>query len=525
LDKDENGAECPTNECSCTDGLGALGPDYMPSHNNITTNPNSYGLINNPAIDSTEGKIICPRHGNMHCATCFSGFHLDGNIDEFEGGQECPINECGCTNGIGALGPDYMSSNNNATTNPNFYKFVNNPAVNSVEGKILCPRHGNMHCATCFSGFHLDGNVDALEGGQECPINECGCVNGIGALGPDYMSSNSNATTNPNFYKFINNPAVNSVEGKILCPRHQTMHCATCFSGYHLDGNIDPFEGGQECPINECSCVNGIGALGPDHIASNNNITTNPNSYGFINNPTVDSAAGKALCPRHGNSHCATCFTGFHLDGNIDPLEGGQACPINECTCVNGLGAFGPDYMASKNNGTTNPNSYGLVNNPAIDSTEGSILCPRHGNNHCATCFSGFHLDGNIDANEGGQECPINECSCSNGIGALGPDYIPCNDNSTTNPSSDSLLNNPTCSSTEGKILCPNHGDSLCATCFTGFHLNSGACDMNVCQCNNGNGIVGPVSNDGQLCDSNGMFKCLNCDTGYHLDNFECPMN
>ena len=90
-----------------------------------------------------------------------------------------------------------------------------------------------MHlvCATCFSGYHLDN--------FECPINECQCVNGIAALGPDTMPCNNNATTNPNNFGTLNNPKCNAAEASLLCPNHEDLVCATCFSGYHLDNFSD----------------------------------------------------------------------------------------------------------------------------------------------------------------------------------------------------------------------------------------------------------------------------------------------
>ena len=100
---------------------------------------------------------------------------------------------------------------------------------------------------------------------------------------------------------------------------------------------------------------------------------------------------------------------------------------------------------------------------------------------------------------------------------------MPCNNNATTNPNNFGTLNNPDCSS--ATIACLNHGDHLCATCFTGYHLNKAVCQMNTCTCSNGDPAIGPVEHDGMLCESHGSAKCRACDTGYHLDNFECPMN
>jgi len=73
---DEELHQCPVNECSCDvngfpnglesgNGIGALGPDTMPCNNNVTTNPNNYGTVNNPDCDSVQASVLCPNHKDV----------------------------------------------------------------------------------------------------------------------------------------------------------------------------------------------------------------------------------------------------------------------------------------------------------------------------------------------------------------------------------------------------------------------------------------------------------------------------
>ena len=163
---------------------------------------------------------------------------------------------------------------------------------------------------------------------------------------------------------------------------------------------------------------------------------------------------------------------------------------MNECKCVNGVGAVGP----VENDG---------------------LLCPNHEDFLCVSCDTGYHLDGAF--------CLINECTCdvnenpllgSPGVGALGPTSTQC---------VSGLSSTPDCSSDTTE--CPNHLDELCVSCFTGYYLSDGDCLLNECICQDGTGAIGPEANTGLLCPVDGQARCRLCNPGHHLDNHACPGN
>ena len=112
------------------------------------------------------------------------------------------------------------------------------------------------------------------------------------------------------------------------------------------------------------------------------------------------------------------------------------------------------------------------------------VPCAVHDTQYCNACDAGYRLD------EEYHICPVNQCECTinshhpnlgnTGIPALGPDTMPCNNNVTTNPNNFGTLNNPDCDSTEASLLCPNHGDLVCATCFSGYHLDNYSAFMSI---------------------------------------------
>ena len=73
-------------------------------------------------------------------------------------------------------------------------------------------------------------------------------------------------------------------------------------------------------------------------------------------------------------------------------------CPINECSCeVNenallgnpGIGALGPPEIPCLNNVTSNPSSFEVP--VQCDEPAAVALCENHQDEHCATCFRGYH--------------------------------------------------------------------------------------------------------------------------------------
>ena len=73
--------------------------------------------------------------------------------------------------------------------------------------------------------------------------------------------------------------------------------CRVCDTGYHLDN--------FECPMNECTCQNGVAVVGP---VSNDG----------------------ELCETHGAAKCLSCDDGHYFDN--------YACPEKQCNCLDGTG-------------------------------------------------------------------------------------------------------------------------------------------------------------------------------------------
>ena len=73
-----------------------------------------------------------------------------------------------------------------------------------------------------------------------------------------------------------------------------------------------------------------------------------------------------------------------------------------------------------------------------------------------------------------------------------------------------------TCSNGEANGYCQEHDSESCETCSLGFHLFNGTCLENSCVCNNG------LPATGEKCFENDLELCMSCDKNYALSDFTC---
>jgi len=183
---------------------------------------------------------------------------------------------------------------------------------------------------------------------------------------------------------------------------------------------------------------------------------------------------------------------------------------INICTCSNGVAATatcandGDETCASCNAGFHLDNGACAAN---VCTCSNGVLgtCDTHNTESCASCNAGFYLDNSA--------CAANVCTCSNGV--LGT----CDTHNTevcASCNAGFYLDNSACAAnvctcSNGVLgTCDTHNTESCASCNAGFYLDNSACAANVCTCSNG--IVG-------TCDTHNTEVCASCNAGFHLDN------
>ena len=119
----------------------------------------------------------------------------------------------------------------------------------------------------------------------------------------------------------------------------------------------------------------------------------------------------------------------------------------------------------------------------------GDVKCTSHAGVHCLKCNDGYDLKE--------KRCVIKVCKCTSGQGATGSS-------------------------------CPKAGNSVCASCKDGYHLNAGtkACDVNQCSCQNGVGAKGAEctkrGSSGNVTSLHGSAKCVSCSSKFFLANAAC---
>ena len=121
---------------------------------------------------------------------------------------------------------------------------------------------------------------------------------------------------------------------------------------------------GSSCEANQCTCSNGIAAVGSE-------------------------------CPANGNAKCASCSTGFSLVDSV--------CHENQCTCDHGVAAQESIALKMVRRNvhhalvaTPNLAVFGKENQcTCADGTGASGSdCPTNGEPKCASCSSGHVLVG-----------------------------------------------------------------------------------------------------------------------------------
>ena len=318
--------------CSCTNGDGATGAD-------------------------------CPDTDVNTCASCNTGFHLDGT--------SCVDNSCVCPNGTAATG-------------------------------TACHTHSATICQSCAASYHLDdetydcsdhmGNQSACLSHSECQFagDLCLCAED-GTQATDCTGIGS-PTCESNVCTCAGGVAATGDS----CTMHEANICSSCNGGYYADG--------QNCEPNACVCDNGQEAQG-------------------------------GACPFNGSNTCVSCNTGYRLINNL--------CIANVCTCSNGNAATGSE-------------------------------CGTHGEEKCVSCYNGYYLYTGDDGGNDGSN-PEND-GASGGLGAggsgapgngSGPDGIEEDPQDDVNPpladeENTCLLKTCTCPANgtgATGTACPNNGD------------------------------------------------------------------
>ena len=412
----------------------------------------------------------------------------------------------------------------------------------------VCTTAGSTACATCDTGFHVDGN-------HTCQQNTCTCTNGTPATGT-------------------------------ACTTNNTNICATCNVGY------TPNSG--QCVATTCTCSNGIPAIGSQCVTSGEKCTACSTGYHPVGDSCVantctctngPTAATGANCTANGADICAgSCNPGFTLSGTT--------CSPNLCTCANGVGKSGtacptvgpgciscsPGYTLRDPTGTSGAVAATFASGWQSSNALANTLCNTPGANcvcestHTCTCTNGTPATGpacpsdgpkcsscNVGYHPVGDSCVENVCSCpGGGTGATGTDcpspgaqkcasctgtYVlspdhtdcgtlevgsysqgipastPCNSGyyPVTNQYSSNyhncMPNICTCVNGQGaqRTACPTNGNAKCVSCSVGYHLDGDSCVANVCSCPNGTAATG------NACTSHNAVKCSACTSGFTL--------
>jgi len=162
-------------------------------------------------------------------------------------------------------------------------------------------------------------------------------------------------------------------------------------------------------------------------------------------------------------------------------------CTENKCSCTNGDAAVGADCPGSSSanwvkSKCTKCNASFVLKDDKCECDVGSTLKDTH--THTPT-----------HAQPATSACFTNNCSCSNGDGAVGSD-------------------------------CALDGAEMCSNCWPGFklgfankwvnHVRVNACFENTCSCTNGDGAMGTN------CLVDESEKCANCDASFVLKEDAC---
>eukprot|EP00931_Biecheleriopsis_adriatica_P038926 TRINITY_DN22262_c0_g1_i4.p1 TRINITY_DN22262_c0_g1~~TRINITY_DN22262_c0_g1_i4.p1 ORF type:complete len:366 (+),score=65.88 TRINITY_DN22262_c0_g1_i4:248-1345(+) len=120
-----------------------------------------------------------------------------------------------------------------------------------------------------------------------------------------------------------------------------------------------------------------------------------------------------------------------------------------------------------------------------------------------------------------------NTCSCTNGTAATGTACTSDNAAICASCASGFHLESDACEASTcicgngiaaTGTACTSHNAAICASCDAGFHLDTDACQANTCTCSNGDPVTG------KACTSDGAAICGVCDLGFHLDSDACQV-
>lgn len=198
------------------------------------------------------------------------------------------------------------------------------------------------------------------------------------------------------------------------------------------------------------------------------------------------TAAVRLGCGERPNV-CTACNKGYTLkDGK---------CVPNQCTCQNGTAASGLACRANSGRWCSECNEgYALIGGlctpkqcicaggkPRMSS--GDLVCSKD-RAACVDggCDAGYHNAGGV---EDALRCVKNICTCSHGTAATG-------------------------------AACIEDKNATCASCNSGYDLQSDVCVLRRCTCPNG------TPSTGAECSAVGNLNCVSCDTSFNMVDGSC---
>ena len=346
------------------------------------------------------------------------------------------------------------------------------PANSQLAGCYLCPKGryqdqtGQQVCRVCPMGKYNDDTVGAQSSSicKDCPEGKTLIphINGLSLQGHILARdvSRCNTCTAGKFWHINNQECYDCPlgsytdddghlrckdcpEGKISAPGDGTLGstaCIECGVGkYGKDGICVECEEGKYKDISDSSCVDcptGNSSIGFSDWEKKYYIDTTDD----VSNPratchkfcSCDNGIGEINCANPSDK-CIACFPGYSLVGD--------QCVQNQCTCSNGLAAYGSD-------------------------------CPRPGVEHCVGCHIGSvpREVNKTDPADPEKNITLTECrqvdhtcTCANG-------------NTTAD----------TCSPTSSLRCCPANNTETCGSCNAGYFLSDQRLDEQYYFANNG---------------------------------------
>ncbi|MCP4603977.1 MAG: hypothetical protein GY847_26225 [Proteobacteria bacterium] len=522
-------------ECFCTSD--ADGGDADTDSDSDTDTDTSSGNVTCDDLDpcgsygtcvDTTGEIVCncrTGYKGTYCAECATGYHWDDGeceADETCTPDPCDHGTCGLVSGSTVCTcEDGWSGNACNVCAPGYHLDDGNCVLDQVCMPASCSGHGTCedetgvvvctcetgynaadYCATCVTNYHLSGGLCVAD--ESCTPDPC------------------------------DHGTCSAATKEVVCTCDEGWTgdtCDTCAGGYHKDSGNCVLD--ETCLDNSCS---GHGEC---------DISVAPDAG-------IDSGVfGVVVCDCEGAfnqaTYCATCLTGFHIEGDTCELD--EDCPVPNtspstacnshgscedetkqivCTCDEG---WAGDTCTTCNVGfhdvdgdcvlqeTCLPEKLSCANHGTCVDTTGFVVCTCDEGytkaSYCSECDTGYHTEG--------ADCVIDEVCIEGG-------------------ETDSCNNHGDCEAETGIIVCTCDcivGDDCwagdyCDRCATGYHPaeDAGVCDMDTTctesTCgDHGTGCI--VVEEVPVCSCQTGWDpetfCSTCADGYHTVGEDCVID